>query len=204
MYDLFGPPPRFWYISFFLEKFFIAFLASVSHDQDFEPNLYFSHSKVHQYLEKFPKTSYLISGGNFLSPRQTWPPLYNGKIFYVFILCFRVSWSFLVLATKKKQNKYGTFWVLDPPLCCPLRVFTFVGQTNKRNVVRKSDGNEKIWTKKKNGNGILEKTTFSKKYRKRTGSYFHFRSKTYSKFISTPAKRGETGSSAPVRHIDSL
>ena len=35
--------------------FFIADLASMSHDQDFKHNLFFSHSKVHQYLEKFPK-----------------------------------------------------------------------------------------------------------------------------------------------------
>ena len=35
--------------------FFIADLASVSHDQDFKHNLFFSHTKVHQYLEKFPK-----------------------------------------------------------------------------------------------------------------------------------------------------
>ena len=35
--------------------FFIADLASMRHDQDFKHNLFFSHSKVHQYLEKFPK-----------------------------------------------------------------------------------------------------------------------------------------------------
>ena len=32
--------------------FFIADLASMSHDQDFRLNLFFFDSKVHQYLEK--------------------------------------------------------------------------------------------------------------------------------------------------------
>ena len=29
----------------------------MSHDQDFKHNLFFSHSKVHQYLEKFPNVT---------------------------------------------------------------------------------------------------------------------------------------------------
>merc|ERR1712002_1013133 len=57
--------------------FFIADLASMSHDQDFKHNLFFSHSKVHQYLEKFPKCQSYIGikeEKNFLSVRPT-PPL---------------------------------------------------------------------------------------------------------------------------------
>ena len=45
MSDLFWPP------GFLI--FFIAYLASVSHDQNFEPNLHFTHRKVPQHLEKF-------------------------------------------------------------------------------------------------------------------------------------------------------
>ena len=58
----------------FYKKNFIADLASVSHDQDFELNLFFSSWKVHQYLEKFSEHQFLISGENFLSPRQARPP----------------------------------------------------------------------------------------------------------------------------------
>ena len=69
------PPPR------ELGIFFIADLASVSHDQDFEFNFFFFVSgNVHQYLEKFSEHQ---------SPRQANLHHKWRKKNYVFILCFR-------------------------------------------------------------------------------------------------------------------
>ena len=64
--------------------FFIADLASMSHDQDFKHNLFFSHSKVHQYLEKFPKYIGIKEEINFLSVRTTPPPLKKIIFLYVY------------------------------------------------------------------------------------------------------------------------
>ena len=87
----------------------------MSHDQHIKHSSFFSHWKVPQYLEKFTKYHFLISGGNFLSLRDQGgqSPHINGKKFYPFIWCFKVSWFFWVLSTKKRWNKIG-FWL--PPL----------------------------------------------------------------------------------------
>ena len=104
------PSPFLVHFFFFFTNFFIAYLASVSHDQDFKLNLFFSHWKVHQYLEKFAKNHYLISGGNFLSPRQARPPPHNWKNNFMCSFCVSECpgnfWCW--------REKYGTFWVSAP------------------------------------------------------------------------------------------
>ena len=76
--------------------FFIGYLGLIDHEMDFEMNLFFSLTKVVWHLEKC--LIFLIYGNwrrwKFLSVRPT-PPK-NGKMFYVFIMCFRAFWAFFI------------------------------------------------------------------------------------------------------------
>ena len=80
----------------------------MSHDQDFQ--LVFFPLKCASLQKKITEHHCLISGGNFSSPRQARPPLHKlDEENYMFILCFRVSSSLLVLAKEKRRwNKTGS------------------------------------------------------------------------------------------------
>ena len=116
------PPPCFWYIFYFI---FNADLASMSHDQDFKHNLFFSHWKVPQYLEKFTKHHFLISGGNFLSPRDLeghTPPI-NGKKKFMCLFCVSECPDHFWFWQKKRWNKMG-FW--PPPFWNMFHLFFYM------------------------------------------------------------------------------
>merc|ERR1712082_95089 len=77
---------------FFFLIFFIADLESVSYDQDFT-------------IKKtcfFPLKSALILRRICKNGQKGLDPPKNVEIFYVFIVCFMVSWSFKNFVKKKK------------------------------------------------------------------------------------------------------
>ena len=71
---------------------------------------------MHQYLEKFSKNHYMISGGNFLSRRQARPPPITGKKIMCLFCVSECPDHFWFWQQQKNIKKYVTFWVPDPPL----------------------------------------------------------------------------------------
>merc|ERR1712082_567801 len=93
----------------------IAYLASVSHDQDLETNLFFPHTEVPQHLEKFASQRNLREfrkSGKVPGKTGHTPSTNVKKNVCVYFVFQGILITFL---KKKKKKKKNVFSIDSPP-----------------------------------------------------------------------------------------